>query len=138
MEQFVINLHWSTHNVHLTLHLSHAYPDNILVDSKDAKAKIHANVSSIPKHGKTRRKIILLVRDWNRLAHNAITHLTHLFLKTGTFLEDEEDNKLYYSVRRTGEAATLLKLSYFEPETIQRVFNELFFLLNNRALDHLF
>ena len=58
--------------------------------------------------------------------------------QTGTFLEEEENDKLYYSVRRTGEAATLLNLSYFEPETVQRVFNELFFLLNNRALDHLF
>ena len=53
VEQFVINLHWSTQNVNLTLDLSHAYPDNILVDSKDAKAKIHADVSPVQKPGKT-------------------------------------------------------------------------------------
>ena len=76
--------------------------------------------------------------DWSRLAHNAITPMTHLFLKTETILEEEEENNILHNVRRTGTAATLLNLSYFEPETIQRVFNELFLLLNNPALDHLF
>ena len=138
VEQFVINLHWSTQNVNLTLDLSHAYPDNILVDSKDAKAKIHADVSPVQKPGKTWRKIILPDHDWSRLAHNAITPMTHLFLKTETILEEEEENNILHNVRRTGTAATLLNLSYFEPETVQRVFNELFLLLNNPALDHLF
>ena len=93
VEQFVINLHWSMQNVNLTLDLSHLYPDNIMVDSKDEKAKIHSDVSPV-------------------------TPMTHLFLKTETILEDEEDNDVFSSLRRTGTAATLLNLSYFEPETI--------------------
>ena len=138
VEQFVINLHWSTQNVNLTLDLSHAHPDNIMVDSKDAKAKIHADVSPVQKPGKTWRKIVLPDHDWNSLAHNAITPMTHLFLKTETISEEEEGSDLFSSVRRTGTAATLLNLPYFEPETIHRVFNKLFLLLNNPALDHLF
>ena len=109
-----------------------------MVDSKDAKAKIHSDVSPVQKPGKTWRKMILPDHDWNRLAHNAVTPMTHLFLKTETILEDKEDNDVFSSVRRTGTAATLLNLSYFEPETVQRVFNELFLLLKNPSLDHLF
>ena len=95
-------------------------------------------MSPVQKPGKTWRKMILPDHDWNRLAHNAVTPMTHLFLKTETILEDEEDNDVFSSVRRTGTAATLLNLSYFEPETVQRVFNELFLLLKNPSLDHLF
>ena len=95
-------------------------------------------MSPVKKPGKTWRKIVLQDHDWSRLGHNAVTPMTHLFLKTESILEEEEDNKLYYRVRRTGTAATLLNLSHFEPETVQRVFNELFLVLSNPALDHLF
>ena len=63
VEQFVVNLHWSTQNVNLTLDLSHVYPNNIMVDSKDARAKIHSDVSPVQKPGKTWRKIILPDHD---------------------------------------------------------------------------
>ena len=61
-----------------------------------------------------------------------------IYLKTETILEEEEENNILHNVQRTGTAATLLNLSYFEPETVQTVFNELFLLLNYPALDHLF
>lgn len=78
-----------------------------------------------------------MVQDCHtRLAHDAITPMTHLFLKIETILEGEGTNILS-NVQRTGTAATLLDPSYCEPETI-KVFNELFLLLNNPALDHLF
>lgn len=82
--------------------------------------------------------LLACTKTRNRLAHNAVTPMTHLFLKTETILEDKEDHDVFSSVRRTGTAATLLNLSYFEPETVQRVFNELFLLLKNPSLDHLF
>ena len=99
VEQFVVNLHWSTQNVNLTLDLSHVYPDNIMVDSKDTKAKLHSDVSPVQKPGKTWRKIILPDHDWNRLSHNAVTPMTHLFVKTETILEGEEDKDVFSSVR---------------------------------------
>ena len=78
--QFVINPHWSTQNVNLTLDLAHAYQDNILVDSKNAKANVHADVSPVQKPGKTWQKMVLPDHYWSRLAHNAVTLITHLFL----------------------------------------------------------
>ena len=138
VEQFVINLHWSTQNVNLTLDFARASPDNVMVDSKDAKAKVHADVSPVQKPSKTWRKITLPDHDWCRLAHNAVTPMSHLFVLTEVILEEEEDEKTFYSVRRTGTAATMINISYFEPETVQRVFNEIFLLLVNPALDHVF
>lgn len=136
--QLVVNLHWSTQNVNLTLDFARTTPDNVVVDSKDDKAKVHADVSPVQKPGKTWRKITLPDHDWCRLAHNAVTPMTHLFVETELNLEEEEEENKLYSVRRTGTAATLINISHFEPETVQRVFNELFLLLVNPALDHVF
>ena len=109
-----------------------------LVDSKDAKAKIHSDVSPVQKPGKTWRKVILPDHDWNRSVHTSVTPMTHLLMETELALEEKGEQKLVYSVRRTGSAATLINVSFFEPETVHRVFNEIFLLLRNPALDHLF
>ncbi len=138
VEEFVINLHWSTQNVNLTLDLAHSLPKDILVDSKDAKAKINADVSPVQKPGKSWRKITLPDHDWNRSAQNSITPMSHLFVQTDETLEDQKGQNLVYSVRRTGTAATLLNISLFEPETIHRVGNEIFLLLKHPSLDHQF
>ena len=68
--------------------------NNFLVDSKDAKAKINADVSPVQKPGKSWRKIILPDHDWNRLAHNAITPMSLLFLETDLTLEDQREQNL--------------------------------------------
>ena len=47
MEQLVVNLHWSTQNVNLSPDVVHSLPNNFMVDSKDAKAKVHADVSPV-------------------------------------------------------------------------------------------
>jgi hypothetical protein len=138
VEQFVVNLHWSTQNVNLTLDYANKFPENVVVDSKDAKAKIQADVAPVQKTGKTWKKITLPDHDWSRTTYNSVTPMTHLFLNTDLALEDNADNKYIYSVRRTGKASTLLSLSYFEPQTVQRVYNELFLLLINPALDECF
>ena len=72
------------------------------------------------------------------LAHNSSTPMSHLFLETDLNFEGEENEEYYYGVRRTGTAATLLNLSYFESETVLRVFNEILLLLVNPVLDQLF
>ena len=137
VEQFVINLHWSTQNVNLTLDCGYLNPDNILIDSKDAKAKVSADVSPVQQPGRTWRKIELPDHDWKRLAHNSITPMTHLFMKT-VLKSEEIGDEQYVDVKRTGKAVTLLNISYFEPETVHRVFNEIFLLMNNPALDSYF
>lgn len=133
-----MNLHWSTQNVNLTLDLAHAMPNDMLVDSKDAKAKIHADVSPVQKPVKTWRKITLPDHDWNRSSQAAVTPMSHLLMETELVLEEKSEQRLWYSVRRTGKAVTLLNLSYFEPETVYRALNEIFLLLRNPELDHLF
>ena len=61
--------------------------------------------------------------------------MTHLFMATELKLEEKTDEECLYTVKRIGAAAILLNLSHFEPETVQRVFNEIFLLLANPALD---
>lgn len=60
--------------------------------------------------------------------------MSHLFLET-ELTQHAKDNRHHIGVRRTGKVATILNLSYFEPETVQRVFNEIFLLLTNPELD---
>ena len=112
--------------------MAHSMPNNFLVDSKDVKAKINTDVSPIQKPGKSWRKIILPDHDSNRLAHNAITPMSHLFLETDLTLEGQREQNLVYSVHSTGTAAILLNISYFEPETVHHVFNGLFPLLKGK------
>ena len=80
-----------------------------LVDSKDAKAKIHADVSPVQKPGKTWRKITLPDHDWNRSAQTAVTPMSHLLMDTELVLEEESEQRLLYSLRRPGKAVTLIK-----------------------------
>lgn len=42
------------------------------------------------------------------------------------------------NVTRTGRAVTLLNLSLYEPETVLRVFNEIFYLMSIPELDSFF
>lgn len=113
-------------------------PNCILVDSKDAKAKIHSDVSSVQKPGKTWRKVILPDHNWNRSSQNVVTPISHLLMERALHLEEKGEQRLVCSVRRMRTAATLLNLSHVEPATVHRVVNEIFLLLRNPALDHLF
>jgi len=56
VEKLVVNLHWTTHNVNLTLDVAHLDHNNFMVDSKDAKAMIQSDVSPVQKPGKTWKK----------------------------------------------------------------------------------
>ena len=82
----------------------------------------------------TWRKITLPDHDWTAAAHTSITPMTHLFMETELSFEEKTDDECHYTVKRSGSAAILLNLSHFEPETIQRAFNEIFVLLNDPTL----
>ena len=138
IEKFVINLRWSTANVNMSMDFAYYNASNIMIDSKDAKAKVLADVSPVQRPGKSWRKITLPDHDWSGLAHNSITPTTHLFMETQLQLQEETDEEYQYSVKRSGKAAILLNLSHFEPETVQRAFNEIFLLLVNPVLEHQF
>jgi hypothetical protein len=138
VENFVVNLRWSTHNVNMSMDFANLNSNNIMIDSKDAKAKVQADVSPVQKPGRTWRKITLPDHDWSGVVHNSITPMTHLFMETELNLESNSEEEFLYSVKRSGTAAILLNLSYFEPQTIQRAFNEIFLLLANPTLDKYF
>ena len=117
---------------------AHLHSNNVMIDSKDAKAKVQADVSPVQKPGKTWRKHTLPDHDWSASVHNSVTPMTHLFMETEVNLEDATEEEYQYTVKRSGSAAILVNLLYFEPETVQRAFNELFLLLANPALDQYF
>ena len=51
VEKFVINLRWSTHNVNISMDFAHSHSSNVIIDSKDAKAKVQSDVSPVQKPG---------------------------------------------------------------------------------------
>ena len=134
-EKFVINLRWSTANVNMPMDFAYYNASNVMIDSIDAKAKV---LSPVQRPGKSWRKITLPDHDWSGLAHNSITPMTHLFMETQLQLQEGTDGEYQYSVKRSGKAAILLNLSHFEPETVQRAFNEIFLLLVNPVLEQQF
>lgn len=113
----------------------HHFKNSVLLDSKDAKAKVNCDVTPVQRPGKSWRKITTPDHDWKRLAHNSITPVSHLFMETE--LKVGEDDSSHIEVR-TGKAATALNLSHFEPETVERVFNGFFLLLVEPTLDEFF
>ena len=74
--------------------------------------------------------------------------MAHLFLEPKAILEEPIPRNditvplrgcaAAVSVTRTGQAVNLIYLSHYEPETVFRCFNELFFLLVQPSLDHFF
>ena len=79
VEQFAVNVHWSTQNVNLSLDFAHSLLNNFFVDSKDAQVKVHADMSPVQKPGKIWWKMTLPDHNWTRSAHNPITPMSHQF-----------------------------------------------------------
>jgi hypothetical protein len=52
VQRFVANLCWSTQNVNLSMDFAHLHKNSVMIDSKDAKAKVQADVSPVQKTGK--------------------------------------------------------------------------------------
>ena len=78
---------------------------------------------------------------------NAVTPISHLFVETKVSQERDLNVDVHCPVpctestihlTRTGQAITLINISYFEPETVFRVFNEFFYLLSVPSLDAYF
>lgn len=61
--------------------------------------------------------------------------MTHLFVETKANVVNANENNANMVIQRTGKAATVLNLAFFEPQTVHGVFNEFFSLLVNPSLD---
>ena len=118
---------------------------SFMIDSKDTKRIVLADCCPI-------QKINLPDHDWDQSKTNAKTPMSHLFLETNITLKESvpllltpEDSFVHSSQRdsvvlvtRTGKAVIPLKVSYYEAETTNRVFNETFLLLTKPSLDSYF
>lgn len=73
------NLHWTSGNIKNLLSLE---MKDTIVDSKDAKAIVCADISPVQRPGKTwkKRSGTLLDHEWNQSRVNAVTPMAHLFL----------------------------------------------------------
>ena len=83
-----------------------------------------ANIDPVQNMGKNQTR---LDHQWDQSRTNAYTPMTHLFLETkiiDSVLMSE--NLTVMNITKTGQPVTLINLSFYEPETIYRCFNELF------------
>ena len=149
----VVNLHWSTSNVNSTVDTATKNNKSFMIDSKDAKRNVLADVSLVQKPAKTWKKLRLPDHDWDQSKTNAVTPMSHLFLETNitrkesvpmlltsddSFIHLPQRESVILHVTCTGKAVTSLNLSYFEPQTTNRAFNEIFLLLSKPSLDYYF
>ena len=142
VQQIVINLHWSTSNVNLIVDAASLKKDSTVVMSKDAKAIVCGDISPVQRPGRCWKKRTLPDHTWDQSRVNAITPMTFLFMDTAithkeTFYNEvHTDNVLY--ITRSGQAVSLLYLSFYEPDTTFKCLNEFLYLLTLPSLDVLF
>ena len=138
-EKPVINLHWSSANVNHLMEKASIEADNVLVDSKDPKNIICADIAPVQNPGKTWKKSkgLLLDHEWNQSRVNAVTPSTHLFVDVGEGSELLSANSIV-KVTRSGSAFTLINLSHFEPFTSFRSTNELLKMMTQPELEYHF
>ncbi len=146
VEEFVVNLHWTTANVNRIVDKCQK-TDHSMVISKDAKAIIPSGISPVQQPGRSWKKRELPDHTWDQSRTNSITPMTFLILNTKVTkvtVENVEELQMQVSpnttmhVTRSGQVVTFLYLSFFEPDTTLKCMNELFLLLSLPALDNFF
>ena len=153
VDKLVVNLHYTSANVNYLCDYAAKYPENVLVDSKDAKKIVCADITPVQKPSKLWKDVEYLDHDWDQSRTNAVTPMTHLFLRTDIthqtssirknptinevdILSPISDTVLH--ITRTGTSVTLINPSLLEPETTFRLFHEIFLLLTKPSLDKFF
>ena len=143
-----VNAHWSTSHVNFICDEANQYKSSCMIDSKDAKCIINGELPPVLKPGKTWKSIEYPDHTFDQSRNNAVTPITHLFLQSNVLpfntpaLNSANLNvpgtQTEVKVTRTGKAVTLINLSLYEPETVLRVFNEIFYLMSIPELDVFF
>jgi hypothetical protein len=134
-----INAHYQRSQINYYLDMAAKNEAETLVDAKDAKGIVCADIDPVQNMGKSWRKRERLDHQWDQSRVNAITPMTHLFVKTLT--DDtviECGNIKFTQHNRSGQAVTLVNLSLYEGETVFQCFNEIFHLMSIPALDQFF
>ena len=146
---FVVDVHWSSANVNAIL--DEKPHKTLVVDSYDAKQVVRP----ADRHNlKTWRPCEYEDHTYDQSRRNAITPMSHLFLRTEETSRESLVSRLRYQnqqdallgsspakretvihQKRTGKAVTVLRLSHYESETVFRSINELLFLMTLPHLD---
>ena len=82
VQEFVVNLHWSTANVNLLVDSKHDCSYSLVV-SKDAKAIVPGDIAPVQRPGPTwKSRVELPDHTWDQSRTNAVTPMTFPFLMT--------------------------------------------------------
>ena len=130
--QVVVNLHWSSANINSIIESAIEDRDDSIIDSKDAKNIVCADIQPVQHPGKTwkKREGVAPDHSWDQSRRNAVTPMAHLFLSLSpstTSVGWSSDPII--QVTRSGQAAVLVNLSLYEPSTSFRALNELLLML---------
>ena len=118
--QLVVNLHWTTANVNMIVDSNHNLSHSLVI-SKDI---IPGDIAPVQQTGHSwSSRLEYYDHTWDQSRTNSITPITFLFLETVTTVES------IIQLTRTGQAVTLLNLSFYEAETCFKCKNEIFYLL---------
>ena len=114
----VVNVHYAAKGVALVLEETMNQQNESLVDAKEAKGIVCADIDPVQTMGKSWRRINRLDHQWNQSRENAVTPMTHLFLKTKEeILVADLGGENYTALTHSGKVVTLVNPSFFEPET---------------------
>eukprot|EP00112_Aurelia_sp_Birch-Aquarium-sp1_P021266 Seg568.7 transcript_id=Seg568.7/GoldUCD/mRNA.D3Y31 product=Vertnin protein_id=Seg568.7/GoldUCD/D3Y31 len=130
--QVVANLHWSSANINSIIESAIEDKDDSIIDSKDAKNIVCADIQPVQHPGKTwkKREGVAPDHSWDQSRRNAVTPMAHLFLSlspSNTSVGRTSDPII--QVTRSGQAAVLVNISLYEPSTSFRALNELLLML---------
>lgn len=98
------------------------------------------------KPGRLWKKQVHPDHTFDQSRNNAVTPVSHLFLETrittppplseGCF--SIPNTSALILLTRTGKAVTIVNLSFYEPETVLQVFNDIFLLMSHSELTEFF
>lgn len=143
-EEHPINSHWTTSHVNYLVDSASENANGYFLDSKDEKCIVCRDIAPVLKPARTWRNFDTPDHSFDQSRINAVTPMTHLFMDVKKDLQQNNATLLIpktdvvINVTRTGKAMTLINLSFMEPETVFRVFNELFLLLCIPSLEKFF
>lgn len=137
----VVNLHWSTKAINLLLEKAETRAGANMVESRDAKSIICADIQPVQNPGKSWKPISYEDHTFDQSRAKAVVPMTHLFMDLKCDEADKRSNshgKQEMLITRTGKPVTLIYIGISEPETTFRAMDEMFYLLTLPSLDTIF
>lgn len=141
-----VNAHWTNSYVNFLCDIAHENSNSYLLDSRDAKCTIVGDIPPVLKPGRLWKREIYPDHTFDQSRNNALTPVSHRFVETkittplplseGCF--NVPNTYASVLVTRTGQAITVINLSFYEPETCMRVFNDIFLLMSHIELTEFF